>query len=366
MCCNRVHKVQYQRLSSYYSYLTGFFWIGKKSASSKHNPGRISFLKNIFGKAKHEDIREFCEVKKGCWILSVPATLNFLPFQIPLLSSCFYCSWFPAPQSTKCFSSVVLSVCRWAAKVRLPWYLAACQDCLGYPGTKPDACRNPEVYLWLLKALVGLLNLTVFGTMSQFMGCAVLCWTCNLKPCFKMINLCLLSPCLLLFRAGNIMSRYRNTTATLQPNRLLREVEGSRQEEQNSQSTEGTWCDNSRTVWVPGSCLWIRLRSLVCWALAAPWKPDRFRLRKKRPFIHTESACWKSPPSPHLSLCFPPLSPSVSSSLSLQFYLLQQVSIFFRQMAGLFQHKGVYFRCVHWSMNRTSGNASYWFYHDSD
>lgn len=107
------------------------------------------------------------------------------------------------------------------------------------------------------------------------------------------------------------------------------------------------WQQHNRSV--AGSCLWIRLRSLLaCWALFAPWKLDglKFKKKKKKPFNHIESFRYITSPFLHLSLCFPPLSLSVSSSLSQQTSLLQQVSIFFKQMAGLFQHRGVHFMCV--------------------
>lgn len=56
---------------------------------------------------------------------------------------------------------------------------------------------------------------------------------------------------------------------------------------------------------VAGSRLWIRLGSVACWALAAPWKKEAL---KKHLFNHTESARWVTPPLLHLSHCFPPLS----------------------------------------------------------
>lgn len=179
-------------------------------------------------------------------------------------------------------------------------------DCLRYPGTRPDAGGNPKVFLWLLWALVGLLNLTgqwSSGQCHSSWAVTVLCWTCNLKPCFKLISLHLLSPCLFLLTTGNSVCRHM--TATLQPNWFLREMEGSREEEQSSQSTEGTRCDNSRTG------RWLDLACGSGWGqwLVELWlHPGRQKLWKKHLFNHTESSRWVTPPLLHLSHCFPPLS----------------------------------------------------------
>ena len=127
-----------------------------------------------------------------------------------------------------CFASFVLSLCRWAAKglvASVRGQDARSAGCLRYPGTRPDAGGNPGVFPQLLRALPGLLHLTVFRLQCHSSWAVIVCWTGNLKPCFQLISSDLPSPWLPCLPSGNTVNRHM--TAALRLNSFSREMEGS-------------------------------------------------------------------------------------------------------------------------------------------
>lgn len=236
-------------------------------------------------------------------------------FQIPpLLSPCSYCSWIPC--STKCVSPLLSSPCVGERRrVWLPRHVGrmpgvrAASDTLA-PDQMPGG--NPGVFLQLLQALPGLLHLTVFRLQCHSSrAVTVVCWTGNLKPCFRLISSDLPSPCPSCLPPGNTVNRHM--AAALRLNSFPREMEG--------------WGDGRRNRVVGAR----RERHVTVAGQLGGWISPVHQVEVSGLLIHrsgrealidwSEKTCSvveQPPPPSHLSRRFPPLSLSVSSSLSPQ------------------------------------------------
>lgn len=172
MWCNSVRVICPKWLSKSTVYTiycsTLIFWIGKNIFLIVKNMSEQSIFSKALGIWGH--LHCLCSRHTLCSLIPNPSS-SFILFLLFLCTS--------STKSVSLLSSLCLGEQQGfgCTGFRQP---ASCAACLGYPGTRPDAGENPEVFPWLVGALERLLNLTVPRTMSLFMGCD--CFMCSMQP----------------------------------------------------------------------------------------------------------------------------------------------------------------------------------------